>query len=113
MTLLLSRLHRAVEQHLGIAARDQPPVVYSNKFVAILDNHDRTRQRRRNRRVADRVVLRRLRDSGCAIVILDGHHIAAIYVSHPPVSGLAFHEPRSEEHTSELQSLMRITYAVL
>src|SRR3546814_1128806 len=27
-------------------------------------------------------------------------------------SGYAYHAPRSEEHTSELQSLMRISYAV-
>src|SRR3546814_9062784 len=31
---------------------------------------------------------------------------------HPPISGLAIDRSRSEEHTSELQSLMRISYAV-
>src|SRR3546814_4509636 len=36
-----------------------------------------------------------------------GHHIAAWH--HP---GVALDAPRSEEHTSELQSLMRISYAV-
>src|SRR3546814_8136603 len=31
----------------------------------------------------------------------------------PPGAGAAFADPRSDEHTSELQSLMRIQYAVL
>src|SRR3546814_10212890 len=30
----------------------------------------------------------------------------------PPIPGAAIHAQRSEEHTSELQSLMRISYAV-
>src|SRR3546814_7245449 len=30
----------------------------------------------------------------------------------PPISVMACHDRRSEEHTSELQSLMRISYAV-
>src|SRR3546814_1546464 len=35
----------------------------------------------------------------------------AAAIAHAAVQG-AGHEPRSEEHTSELQSLMRISYAV-
>src|SRR3546814_6861254 len=33
-------------------------------------------------------------------------------ISHSPAQSRANHEARSEEHTSELQSLMRISYAV-
>src|SRR3546814_6271777 len=35
---------------------------------------------------------------------------SALIMSHPHPSGTT--EPRSEEHTSELQSLMRLSYAV-
>src|SRR3546814_5936926 len=36
----------------------------------------------------------------------------SLYCISAPVMPLAFGEERSEEHTSELQSLMRISYAV-
>src|SRR3546814_7427909 len=45
--------------------------------------------------------------------IRDGGVIAAHALHHQPDAGRGVDvEPRSEEHTSELQSLMRISYAV-
>src|SRR3546814_9276648 len=41
----------------------------------------------------------------CALAVADGQHIRA-------VGDEALGQKRSEEHTSELQSLMRISYAV-
>src|SRR3546814_6742195 len=41
-----------------------------------------------------------------------GHEVAAIHVSLANAAARSIHELRSEEHTSELQSLMRISYAV-
>src|SRR3546814_7903256 len=54
-------------------------------------------------------------------VVDDVHHSARagvyqqhiIIMTHPPIGTTSDGEPRSEEHTSELQSLMRISYAVL
>src|SRR3546814_3355745 len=42
---------------------------------------------------------------GC-VVVPGQHHAHLVAIE------LVFHFPRSEEHTSELQSLMRISYAV-
>src|SRR3546814_8840917 len=41
-----------------------------------------------------------------------GPEVAAIHVSLANAAARSIHELRSEEHTSELQSLMRISYAV-
>src|SRR3546814_9684989 len=52
---------------------------------------------------------------GAAILVLDAHRAGAGIEDHLEAGadiGLALRPTRSEEHTSELQSLMRISYAV-
>src|SRR3546814_9820051 len=44
--------------------------------------------------------------------MLRGAFEASVFGNANPVGGLMLHLKRSEEHTSELQSLMRISYAV-
>src|SRR3546814_10564219 len=46
------------------------------------------------------------------LLAVDGAEIAAFVGPFVPDGHLAILQPRSEEHTSELQSLMRISYAV-
>src|SRR3546814_1629516 len=51
-----------------------------------------------------------------ALVAVDAHrfrdHSLIAHASPPPCRSCSFSTRRSEEHTSELQSLMRISYAV-
>src|SRR3546814_10336326 len=46
---------------------------------------------------------------GALFELTDGHRVR---VERDRIDGLVHHAVRSEEHTSELQSLMRISYAV-
>src|SRR3546814_2693360 len=49
---------------------------------------------------------------GC-VPVVDGDQVIGIFSERDVVRQIAIHgEARSEEHTSELQSLMRISYAV-
>src|SRR3546814_7845077 len=54
--------------------------------------------------------VRRL-DGGGACLLVHGDHLAAPTID-PARLEVVAGEPRSEEHTSELQSLLRISYAV-
>src|SRR3546814_7874385 len=64
-------------------------------------------------RAVDPAFLDRLIDPGDVVVrIPDIADSGEARAQHPPGIYHAQHGPRSEEHTSELQSLMRISYAV-
>src|SRR3546814_10176331 len=47
-----------------------------------------------------------------AIIVALGHHHAGLFATDDALADALLAAGRSEEHTSELQSLMRISYAV-
>src|SRR3546814_2911115 len=66
-------------------------------------------------RVADRALVQRPLDPRVGRVLANLQRVIELGMSMPPVADRAVgdaEELRSEEHTSELQSLMRISYAV-
>src|SRR3546814_8957043 len=60
--------------------------------------------------VYTREVMKRALELGAAALILVHNHPSGD--TEPSAADIAMTEERSEEHTSELQSLMRISYAV-
>src|SRR3546814_5035401 len=45
-------------------------------------------------------------------VLTDVNDLGALLTAHPDIAKISFTDSRSEEHTSELQSLMRTPFAV-
>src|SRR3546814_3234831 len=105
---------------LGIAADKGPPAAADRPFIFGIDveGHLRgERERRADRRAEGRVGARqagvRIADAGADAEAVDrprGDFQLEAFAFR--VAGIAERAERSEEHTSELQSLMRISYAV-
>src|SRR3546814_5389328 len=71
------------------------------------------KERRRQRSAGGRRVVRRRKGSQHARQIIDREGVHIIAILGQVIIGIdAADQERSEEHTSELQSLMRISYAV-
>src|SRR3546814_10281776 len=74
-------------------------------------NHVHNQENHRNRCAGhEREVAPRMRRLGVVAVLELVHHCGGSFATTP--SGVTLCNTRSEEHTSELQSLMRISYAV-
>src|SRR3546814_4399241 len=85
----------------GIAEGQRMALRILLERITLRDDHDRLPE------IDDKLAMRTVRDFSVAHEkIGGGHYIASLTVRFNP------EEVRSEEHTSELQSLMRISYAV-
>src|SRR3546814_6095527 len=77
------------------------------QIVGVVAEEGGRKERRRQRSAGGRRVVRRRKGSQHARQIIDREGVHIIAILGQVIIGI-----RSEEHTSELQSLMRISYAV-
>src|SRR3546814_10665042 len=113
---LVPELRRLVaEIPLGVlAARAEHPLLGARRLLVAADAGDHRPQVELGDQPLERLGLARRRARGrrqARVDLLDRRAVALVEVQ-APLNRVAILDRRSEEHTSELQSLMRISYAV-